>query len=65
VNIDAAILVPVAGYAIAATGALIAFVVKIERRLARIEMKMRMLQLAYTGSHTRRAFLPTTDNAQL
>jgi hypothetical protein len=64
VTIDAAIVVPLVGYAIASTAAAVAFVVKIERRLMRMEAKLRVLQLTL-GGKAARAFEPTTDNAHL
>jgi hypothetical protein len=59
-----AIVIPLLGYIVVSAAAVAAFVVRIERRLARMESKMRMMQLTL-GGKAGRAFYTTTDNAHL
>jgi hypothetical protein len=60
----AAVVLPLIGYVLASAAAVAAFVIRIERRLGRMENKMRLLQLTL-GGKPGRAFAPTTDNAHL
>jgi hypothetical protein len=59
-----AVVIPLIGYTVASAAAVAAFVVRIERRLSRMETKLRVLQLSI-GGKAARAFEPTTDNAHL
>jgi hypothetical protein len=64
VNPDlAAVVIPLIGYTVASAAAIATFVVRIERRLSRMDTKLRVLQLSIGGKAVR-AF-ETTDNAHL